>query len=309
MNRFNLKCSLITAVIFAFSAIAMEPSFGESDINGDLRVEHVTLENGLGMAYRRSGHGRTPIVLIHGYSLSSEEWSKVMKLLPQDTYTAYAVDLRGFGDSDKPEDGNNFRQLVSDLSQFMKAMRLPRAVMIGHSMGGSLLQDFVLAHPEQVQALVLSDAFARNEPPIGISDAVRKRIDGYGDAKANRAVFEAAMPKYFDTENVTSTDIQTFVSGALKASDPALKGLLVELRTIAPIPLEGFKEIKVATLIVVGAHDNIVPNEQVLALTNAIPGVRLTAIIPRSGHTPMWEQPVIWTSTVRHFLEDPAVIR
>jgi pimeloyl-ACP methyl ester carboxylesterase len=181
--------------------------------------------------------------------------------------------------------------------------------MIGHSMGGSLLQDFVLAHPEQVQALVLSDAFARNEPPIGISDAVRKRIDGYGGAQANRAVFEAAMPKYFDAENVTPTDIQMFVSAALNASDPALKGLLAEEYTIAPIPLERYKEIKVPTLIVVGAHDNFVPAKQVMALTNAIPSVRLTAIIPRSGHTPMWEQPVIWTTTVRHFLEDPAVIR
>jgi pimeloyl-ACP methyl ester carboxylesterase len=41
----------------------------------------------------------------------------------------------------------------------------------------------------------------------------------------------------------------------------------------------------------------------VMALTDAIPGVRLTAIIPRAGHIPMWEQPQAWVATVRHFLE------
>ncbi|WP_158938366.1 alpha/beta fold hydrolase [Burkholderia sp. S171] len=297
-----LVCATVGTLVFASIA-----AHAEGDAS-TVRVEHVTLKNGLDMAFRRSGHGPIPIVLIHGYSLSSEEWSKVMRLLPDDKFTAYAIDLRGFGDSGKPEAGNNFSQLVDDVSQFLDAKHLSNAVMIGHSMGGSLLQDFVLAHPQQVKALVLSDAFARNEPPIGISAAVQKRIDGYGASDANRLVFEAAMPKYFDAENVTPDDIQGFVSGALKASDPALKGLLAEEYTIAPIAMARYKDIKVPTLIIVGAHDNFVSNKQVMALTNEIPGVRLTAIIPRSGHTPMWEHPDVWTSTVLRFLEDPAVV-
>lgn len=308
MQFSRLTSTLLAWAVIGSVALVNLPVRAERE-TGNIRVQHVRLKNGLDMAFRRSGHGRVPIVLIHGYSLSSEEWSKVMTLLPQNKFTAYAVDLRGFGDSDKPKDGNNFEQLVDDVSQFLDAMHLSSAVMVGHSMGGSLLQDFVLAHPKRVKALVLSDAFARNEPPIGISAAVQRRIDGYGGTGANRAVFEAAMPKYFDTENVTPADIQRFVSGALKASDPALKGLLAEEYTIAPIALERYKEIKAPTLIIVGAQDNFVSNKQVMALTNAIPGVRLTTIIPRSGHTPMWEQPDVWTSTVLHFLEDPTVVQ
>jgi pimeloyl-ACP methyl ester carboxylesterase len=272
-------------------------------------VEHVKLANGLDMAYRRSGRGPVSVVLVHGYSLSSAEWVKVLPLLPEDRYTAYAVDLRGFGDSGKPEDGNEFKQLIADLAAFMDAKGLPRAVMIGHSMGGALLQDFVLAHPERVSALVLSDAFARNEPPIGISESVRKRIDGYGGADNNRRVFEAAMPHYFDAGNVSSTALQAFVTDALKASDPALKGLLAEEYTIAAIPTERYGEITAPTLIMVGAHDSFVPNKQVMALTNAISGVRWTVVIPRSGHTPMWEQAETWTAMVRHFLESVTVAR
>ena len=269
----------------------------------EIKIEHVTLPNGLDMAYRRVGHGSVPIVLVHGYSLSSAEWAKVLPLLPADRYTAYAVDLRGFGDSGKPVDGNDFAHLVADLAGFMDAVRLGRAVMIGHSMGGSLLQDFALAHPERVSALVFSDAFARSEPPLGISDAVRKRIDGYGGIDANRRVFEAAIPRYFDAANFTPADAQAFVADALKASNPALKGLLAEEYTIPNIPLERYRVITAPTLIVVGAHDAFVPFKQVLALTDAIPGVRLTAIIPRAGHTPMWEQPQSWAAMVRNFLD------
>jgi pimeloyl-ACP methyl ester carboxylesterase len=266
-------------------------------------VEHVILASGLDMAYRRVGHGAVPVVLVHGYSLSSAVWTKMLPLLPADRYTVFAIDLRGFGDSGKPENGNDFAHLVADLAEFLDAMHLGRAVMVGHSMGGSLLQDFVLAHPERVSALVLSDAFARNAPPLGISDAVRKRIDGYGAIEANRHVFEAAMPRYFDAANLTPTDSQSFIAAALKASNSALRSLLAEEYTIPNIPIERYREITAPTLILVGAHDAFVPLEQVIALTDAIPGVRLTVVIPRAGHTPMWEQPQIWATTVRNFLE------
>jgi pimeloyl-ACP methyl ester carboxylesterase len=292
----------------AYAVVATAPQVQPAALQGrhaaqEVKIEHVMLPSGLDMAYRCVGHGKVPIVLVHGYSLSSAEWTKVLPLLPADRYTAYAVDLRGFGDSGKPQDGNDFAHLVADLAEFMDAMHLGRAVMIGHSMGGSLLQDFVLAHPERVSALVLSDAFARNEPPLGISDAVRKRIDGYGGIDANRRVFEAAIPRYFDAANFTSADAQAFLADALKASDPALKGLLAEEYTIVNIPTERYREITVPTLILVGAHDGFVSLKQVMALTDAIPGVRLTAIIPRAGHIPMWEQPQAWVATVRHFLE------
>jgi pimeloyl-ACP methyl ester carboxylesterase len=269
----------------------------------EFKIEHVKLASGLDMAYRRVGHGPVALVLVHGYSLSSAEWIKVLPLLPADRYTTYAVDLRGFGDSGKPEEGNDFAHLVADLAQFLDAMGLRRAVMIGHSMGGALLQDFVLAHPNRVSALVLSDAFARNEPPLGISDAVRKRIDGYGGAGANRRVFETNMPRYFDAANLTSADAEVFVTEALKASNSALKGLLAEEYTIPNIPVERYREIAAPTLILVGAHDAFVPSKQVMALTDSIPGVRLTVVIPRAGHTPMWEQPLAWATAVRDFLE------
>jgi pimeloyl-ACP methyl ester carboxylesterase len=111
------------------------------------------------------------------------------------------------------------------------------------------------------------------------------------------------MPRYFEAANLTSADMNAFVAEACKASTTALQGLLAEEYTIPAIPVERYREITAPTLIVVGAHDAFVPFKQVATLTDAIPGARLTGVIPRAGHTPMWEQPEAWTAAVRGFLE------
>jgi pimeloyl-ACP methyl ester carboxylesterase len=59
----------------------------------------------------------------------------------------------------------------------------------------------------------------------------------------------------------------------------------------------------------VGPHDAFVPFKQVATLTDGIPGVRLAVVIPRAGHTPMWEQPEAWTAAVRGFLDGVSVGR
>lgn len=271
-------------------------------------ITHVKLASGLDMAYQKVGSGPVPIVFIHGYSLSSAEWEKVLPLFPADKFTSYAIDLRGFGDSGKPKDGNDFKQLVVDVKEFVDRLELKRPVLVGHSMGGSLLQDFSVKYPTVASALVLSDAFARNAPPSGISESVQKRLDGYGEPSANRTVFESAMPHYFDAGNVKEEDIARFVDGALKASNEALKGLLAQEYTIQPISLEDYSKIKTPTLLLFGAHDTFVSPQQIKTLTDNIPGLVYTVTVPRSGHIPMWEQPRLWSEAVTSFLDARALV-
>jgi len=61
----------------------------------------VKLANGVTYFYKTAGTGRIPIVFVHGYSFSSSIWDKILTILPP-SYRAYAIDIRGFGDSDKP---------------------------------------------------------------------------------------------------------------------------------------------------------------------------------------------------------------
>ncbi len=91
--------------------------------------------------------------------------------------TSYAYDLRGFGDSSKPDSGYAFSDYVEDLAQFMDAMKNPKAVLVGHSLSAIFLQDFAVRYPERVLALILSNAQARHKDfgckvPAGIAKRI-----------------------------------------------------------------------------------------------------------------------------------------
>ncbi|MEW6402184.1 MAG: alpha/beta fold hydrolase, partial [Chloroflexota bacterium] len=176
---------------------------------------------------------------VYGYSLSSSTWDKVLGMMPVQ-YRSYAIDLRGFGDSGKPDTGYTYRDMAEDIAQFLDATKIEKAVLVGHSLGGNILQHFAVLYPDRILALVLTNSFAMNMPPKGMSESVQKRIDGYGSKQENRQVFTKTMPFYFDASNISPGDLEKFVESGLKASNNALKDLLKETYTIPPIPAEKF---------------------------------------------------------------------
>ena len=98
----------------------------------------VKIDGGIELAVQENGHGPIPVVLVHGYSMSLATWDRVVPLFPTDKYTTYAYDLRGFGDSSKSASGFNYRQHAEDLHELLKALKIDRAVIIGHSIGGQI---------------------------------------------------------------------------------------------------------------------------------------------------------------------------
>lgn len=143
--------------------------------------------------YETSGNGSIPVVMVHGYSMSSAVWEKVLPLF-EPGYRLFAIDLRGFGRSDKPETGYSCRELVDDIKIFMDDLGLLRAVLIGHSFGGLIVQHFAAAYPERVMALVLSNSIAATLPLIGMAAEVDDRIKGYGSIKDNHRILSTNIP-------------------------------------------------------------------------------------------------------------------
>jgi pimeloyl-ACP methyl ester carboxylesterase len=262
----------------------------------------VKLDNGIELAVQKSGHGPTPIVFVHGYSLSMATWEKVIPLFPSDRFTTYAYDLRGFGDSSKPASGFNYRQHAEDLSELLKALKLEQVVVIGHSIGAQIGQEFVIRYPNKVMALVTSGALARSLPPLGYSDAVRTRVEGYGTLEQNRKVLEDSVPHYFDPRNVSDEDIQRFVAIAMKSSTAALKEQLIDIFTAPALTADQYRGITVPVLAISSSSDPIGTVAQAIALTDAIPYSEL-AVIERAGHSSMWERPTAWMERVLPFLD------
>lgn len=261
----------------------------------------VRLASGVRLHYETSGGGKIPVVLVHGYGMSSAVWEKVLPLLPSG-YRWLAVDLPGFGRSDKPENGYSCPELAEDIAAFLDTLGISRAVLIGHSFGGLVIQHFAARHPERVTALVLSNTFAAGLPPKGLTPAVEKRIKGYGSAEENRKIFSATVPRYLDAANVAAGDIERFVTIGLQAYNPALRETLRANYTTPAIPAPKLAAVQAPVLILASAHDPFGTFDQAVAMSDAFPDSRIR-VFTRCGHTPMWEKPQEFAGTVAEFLK------
>jgi len=105
-------------------------------------------------------HPACPIILHHGLASSARIWELVAPLLAEAGHPVYAIDARGHGLTDKPDDGYDFRTITSDLALLLDACQLERPLLVGHSWGASVglayAARFALG-PRQPAGLVLVD--------------------------------------------------------------------------------------------------------------------------------------------------------
>ena len=99
------------------------------------------------------------IFLLHGFSSSTYTWEKVAARLNAQGYHVWAMDMKGFGWSDKPK-GASYDpvSLMEDVNAWMDAMDLNNVVFVGNSLGGAIAVLMAAEHPEKIDGLVLIDA-------------------------------------------------------------------------------------------------------------------------------------------------------
>jgi pimeloyl-ACP methyl ester carboxylesterase len=113
--------------------------------------------NGVQMYYQEAGSG-SPLLLVHGWPASSYYWSSVIPRFAA-RHRVLAVDLKGFGRSDKPDNaGYRIVDLADDLAHFLTALGIDSADVVGHSMGGMVSYALALRHPERVRRLTAVSA-------------------------------------------------------------------------------------------------------------------------------------------------------
>ena len=118
--------------------------------------------NGVSLAYEDHGTGDRPLVLVHGFTGSRDDFREHMPALAGIGRTI-AYDHRGHGDSTNTGNASTytFEQLADDLRAFLDALGITRCDLLGHSMGGMVVLRFALRHPERVASLLLMDTSAR----------------------------------------------------------------------------------------------------------------------------------------------------
>ncbi len=119
-------------------------------------IEHLTIRaKGASFHVARLGAG-PPLLLLHGWPEFWLTWEPVMTRL-SDRYTLLAPDLRGFGDSDKPEGPFGPDQHAADMLALMDALGLDRAGVVGHDVGGAVMQPLARTAPQRIAGLFFFD--------------------------------------------------------------------------------------------------------------------------------------------------------
>ena len=107
--------------------------------------------NGINIAYERRGRGE-PLVLIHGYPLDGTTWNEIASLLEND-FDLIIPDLRGMGQSDAVDKTYTVADLASDVAGLLDHLKVQKAFIAGHSMGGYVALAFARAYPNRVRGL------------------------------------------------------------------------------------------------------------------------------------------------------------
>lgn len=123
----------------------MEVSWSPERVSGEVEL-----------AVWRAGTGDEPLVCIHGITAQHRAFNALAQHLAGE-YDLIGIDLRGRGDSEKPESGYGLEAHASDVTRVLDYLGLESAVLVGHSMGGFVGLQVALSHPERVRALVLLD--------------------------------------------------------------------------------------------------------------------------------------------------------
>jgi pimeloyl-ACP methyl ester carboxylesterase len=127
----------------------------------------------------RYGHGGRPVVLVHGFGTSSFLWRNVAPALAVAHFTAVAVDLLGYGESDRPFDAVFGVAAQADyLDRALTALRLARASLVGVDLGGGVALRLAALRPERVERLVLVNSVAPGALPAGDVRALLGRHRG-----------------------------------------------------------------------------------------------------------------------------------
>ena len=252
-----------------------------------------------GTSYLATGQGQ-PVVLIHGVGLNKEMWGgQVVGLAPH--YRVITYDMLGHGASPRPENGTPLLGYADQLLELIDHLQLPRATVIGFSMGGLVARAFALHYPERLKSLVvLNSVFNRSpEQRAGVIARTAQAAEHGPDANA-----EAALSRWFSREYQAANPAQiAALRQTLAGNDP--QGYLTTYELFATQDMYRADElgnIKSPTLVATGELDPGSTPQMARQLADRIPGATV-AILAEQRHMMPVESPRLVNQLLLDFLE------
>ncbi|HJU78329.1 MAG TPA: alpha/beta fold hydrolase [Nitrososphaeraceae archaeon] len=252
--------------------------------------------NNIRVRYLDRNRSRIPLLLLHGLGGSIESWTNNVSSLST-KFRVIALDLPGFGLSDKPKLSYSINFYVSFIEAFIKRIKLSRLFIVGSSLGGHVAVEFALQNRNIVDKLVL----------ISPAGSLPKSFKGTKELKRYIRIVNAKSPKdvsriltSIDNSMVNSSYADAIykrltLPGAKDAFISALKG-----SANAPRYNNKLERIEIDTLLIWGKEDRMIP----LRFIRPFMEQRKSRIIilEKCGHRPHVENPKLFNKIVKDFL-------
>jgi pimeloyl-ACP methyl ester carboxylesterase len=271
-----------------------------------MRVANRLTVGALEVEYDEVGAGERPLVLLHGFAGSRDDFADVLGNLGAHGRTL-VPDQRGHGGTTNPGEGYTLEQLTADLAHFLDAVGAERCDLLGHSLGGMVALRLALSQPERVASLVLMDTAARSVTPAprfvlrAVCQIARRvppswlwRMTRAGRRRLpepmRRAEQEMGPERYWERLRIK-----------LEAMDPIAYDELVRAIFDQPSLGQRLCEIRCTTLVLVGECDEAfhVPSRE---LADGIPDAELV-VIEGAHHSAQIETRDAWLEVIRAHLE------
>lgn len=242
-----------------------------------------------------------PVILIHGIAASHYDWTRLIPDLAQAGYRAYALDLPGHGESEKPDDPQQYHVEVFQkrFDEWVDSLQLDRApVLVGHSLGGYLSINYSRQHPGSVAGMLLIDPFFSAQQLSPILQIARRR-PAMG-AKTIRLVPEWLINAILGWDPTNAADFspqaRQQIANDYKRASPHFVYLTQEIPDLTPI----LPEIDVPTQIIWGTKDLTLNPDSFPRMLEALPNASGCSI-SGSGHQPHIGKPEVVNRRVLEF--------
>ena len=228
-----------------------------------------------------------PIVLVHGAGGSSQRWSEQLSIFDSQ-YNSWVMDLPGHGKSEGSL-LSNIKDMAEFIDDFSGALFLGKFVLVGHSMGGAIAQEFALQYPEKLSGLIL----------IGTGARLKVSREILGTLAAGQMPFKDVNHLYGSS---TPDNKREEAMREMNELSPAVYWADFEACNKFDRVLS-VEKIKVPSLIIVGDEDVMTPMKYSQFLSSNLLNSQLR-IIKGAGHMCMLEKPTEVTEEIKNFIDE-----
>ena len=251
--------------------------------------------NGIKISYEVAGEGE-PLLLVHGFGSKKESWIAQFPVLSKH-FKVIRFDNRGAGKSDRPKGTYTMEVFADDIKGLMDYLGIEKINIAGWSLGGMIVQNFVLKYPEKVKKVILINTnygFPDEDGPLvyknmRLEEEKQKKVDHV------KAWWDAARSGYYIKFRKEMEANPSKKWHGLWSAQDLIEESIVDPPTAEDIEIQAsalkthdtfdrLKTIKNPTLIITASHDRLTPRSSMEEIHKQIPNSKFI-VIDKAGHS------------------------